>query len=74
MKKNSTMVAVVAALCVALTATAQPSANKNVEPPVPPTTNKLEDAGIVVPYMIAFLLIGAIGAIGAIPSKRGHQD
>ena len=72
--KRIRTVSLILAMALAAAATAQP-AKKNVEePPVPPTTTKLEAPGIIVPYMLAFILIGAIVGISAIPSKRGHQD
>lgn len=72
MKRTRTL-SVVAALALAACAAAQPKKNAE-ELPVPPTTSKLEDAGIIVPYMLAFVLIGGIVGITAIPTKRGHQD
>lgn len=72
--KRIRTISVVAALALAAAATAQPNKKNVEEPPVPPTTNKLESPGIIVPYMLAFVLIGAIVGITAIPSKRGHQD
>jgi hypothetical protein len=59
-------------LCSA-TASAQPS-KKGEEPPIPPTISKLEPSGIIIPYILAFILIGAVVGVSAIPSKRGHQD
>ena len=50
------------------------SAKKNADPPTPPSTTKIEDPGIIIPYLLAFALIGGIVGIIAIPSKRGHQD
>jgi hypothetical protein len=58
---------------LASSAVAQPS-KKGEEAPIPPTISKLEQHGPIVPYMLAFILIGAIVGISAIPSKRGHQD
>jgi hypothetical protein len=58
---------------LAASSSAQPS-KKGAEDPIPPTISKLEPAGIIIPYMLAFLLIGAVVGISAIPSKRGHQD
>lgn len=72
--KRICTISVVAALALASAATAQPGKKNAEELPVPPTTSKLEAPGIIVPYMLAFVLIGAIVGITAIPTKRGHQD
>jgi hypothetical protein len=63
-----------AALALASTAVAQPAKKNAEELPVPPTTTKLEQPYLIVPYLLAFMLIGAIVGVAAIPSKRGHQD
>lgn len=71
-RKPALFAAAALALAACLPANAQPK--KTVEPPVPPTTTKIEDPGIIVPYLLAFVLIGAVVGVIAIPSKRGHQD
>lgn len=71
-RKTAILTAALLAAAVSLTANAQPK--KNADPPVPPQTNKIEDPGIIVPYLLAFALIGGIVGITAIPAKRGHQD
>jgi hypothetical protein len=72
-RKIAILAAVTLAAAVSTPANAQPS-KKNVDPPVPPQTSKIEDPGIIVPYLLAFALIGGIVGITAIPAKRGHQD
>lgn len=72
-RKTAILAALTLAGAASLTANAQP-AKKNVDPPVPPTTSKIEDPGIILPYLLAFALIGGIVGITAIPAKRGHQD
>ena len=63
-----------AAMALATSAAAQPAKKNAEELPVPPTTTKLEQPYLIVPYLLAFILIGAIVGVSAIPSKRGHQD
>ena len=67
-------VVVLAALALATAATAQPGKKSAEEAPVPPTTNKLEEPNVILPYLVAFILIGAVVGVSTIPSKRGHQD
>lgn len=73
--KTSTILAAGLAAVIACTVSAQPSNKKGPEAPLPPQTNKLENPGsILIPYTLAFLMIGGIVGITAIPAKRGHQD
>lgn len=72
---NRTRIAfMVAALALSASANAQPGKKNAEEAPLPPTTTKLESPYLIVPYLLAFILIGAIVGVSAIPSKRGHQD
>ena len=72
---NRTRIALLAVvMTLAASAQAQPGKKNVEEAPSPPTTTKLEAPYLIVPYLLAFILIGAIVGVSAIPSKRGHQD